>query len=426
MLFHAVYLVCGASATFGVTTAYGGGISADGRILGQNGTASGGDGWGDCIYARLSEASSGGPWNVSCALYDSSWNLYALTEYKSIDPDTSSYAWFQFNFLSRPVIENNVVYRVCVMISNPSGTLGLARTTASGSGFFYKTASSWGGTLTSLTYVDTGEASLYCSYTVNTPPSVSNESPVNGSTGVVLSPVTCVSVSDSESNTVNITWFTNESGSWVNYGNNNSVGDGTYRQTASWADTETTTYYWKVYVDDGLVNTSSWYFFTTLTSFVNSNPVISNNYPVNVSFDGWVLMGVLISINPTLSCMVNDSNGDHMNVTFRTNVSGNWTDIGWHNGTLNATVSNITSVFTSLNRTYWYSVNVTDNHNGWKNNTYCFYIINSSIFGNASGSVILYINGRSYTWLFGPMTLGFFFTPLIFFSIQKRKKARNR
>jgi PKD repeat protein len=101
----------------------------------------------------------------------------------------------------------------------------------------------------------------------NSIPVIISSQPTNGSGGVALFPKTKITVgSGSGNDSLNITWFNNKTGSWVNYGYNASVGNGTYSQTASWANEYSKKYWWKVTVDDGTMNVSHWYCFTTKSS----------------------------------------------------------------------------------------------------------------------------------------------------------------
>jgi len=63
---------------------------------------------------------------------------------------------------------------------------------------------------------------------------------------------------------LDVTWATNTTGSWVNKHSNNSVSP---NSIVSYQFTEfnkfSTTYYWKVFVDDGSYNISRWYYFST-------------------------------------------------------------------------------------------------------------------------------------------------------------------
>lgn len=100
------------------------------------------------------------------------------------------------------------------------------------------------------------EFTLYCSkvelrvtYT-NNPPSSNDPYPPDGNDGVAIAPTLNITVSDDEGDNMNITWLSNSSGSWVAFGWNNSVGNGTYHQTFSNATENGKWWYWKVNVSD--------------------------------------------------------------------------------------------------------------------------------------------------------------------------------
>ena len=82
-------------------------------------------------------------------------------------------------------------------------------------------------------------------------PNISNPHPTSGSTGVSLSPMLNITVSDPDGNNMTISWLSNSSGSWQTFGTNNSVGNGTYHQTFSNATINGQWWYWKVSVYDG-------------------------------------------------------------------------------------------------------------------------------------------------------------------------------
>jgi len=94
----------------------------------------------------------------------------------------------------------------------------------------------------------------------------SNPYPAHNSVNLVP-PVetTNITVVTNEGNTLNLTWQSNHSGSWNDYGANNSVGNGTYNQSTDDIFTELgTNYYWRVTADNGSgTTTSSIYRFTT-------------------------------------------------------------------------------------------------------------------------------------------------------------------
>jgi hypothetical protein len=100
-------------------------------------------------------------------------------------------------------------------------------------------------------------------------PIFSNPSPANGSTGVDITPSLYVTVNDPEGETMNITFRTNATGTWVNIGSNISVGNGTYYQSGSNMNNYSTKYWWSVNCTDGNSWSNDTYYFTT------EDPVIS-------------------------------------------------------------------------------------------------------------------------------------------------------
>jgi PKD repeat protein len=82
--------------------------------------------------------------------------------------------------------------------------------------------------------------------------------------------------------------------------------------------------------------------------------------------------GVSSYTNPTLSIVVTDSTGSRMNITFRTNASGIWSDIGTNTSVENGTYSQTPSSMTIYDHQYWWSVNVTDTNMIWGNVTFTF------------------------------------------------------
>lgn len=76
--------------------------------------------------------------------------------------------------------------------------------------------------------------------------------------------------------------------------------------------------------------------------------------------------------NPIMSIKVNDNKGHKINVTFRTNASGTWEEIGSNNSVGNGTYSQIPSNMHNYNTKYWWSVNTSCSEGVWDNDTYCF------------------------------------------------------
>jgi hypothetical protein len=138
-----------------------------------------------------------------------------------------------------------------------------------------------------------GIFTLYCSkveirvsYVPNNDPAISNPVPADNSTGVIIAPLLNITVSDLDGDSMNITWFSNSSGSWFAFGTNNSVGNGTYHQTMSNASVNGGWWYWKVNVTDGTdsVESSVFSFYTGYESKIKNTG--------STNFSGYLLMQV--------------------------------------------------------------------------------------------------------------------------------------
>jgi hypothetical protein len=138
-----------------------------------------------------------------------------------------------------------------------------------------------------------GFFTLYCSkveirvtYIPNSNPVVGNPYPADDSTGISIAPVLNITVSDSDGNSMNITWLSNSSGSWQVFGTNNSIGNGTYHQTMSNASVNGQWWYWKVNVTDGINYTES----SVYKFYTGNQSKIKNTGSTNIS--GYLLMQV--------------------------------------------------------------------------------------------------------------------------------------
>jgi hypothetical protein len=129
---------------------------------------------------------------------------------------------------------------------------------------------------------------------------ISNPYPADGSTGISISPVLNITVSDPDGDSMNITWLSNSSGSWQVFGTNNSVGNGTYHQTMANASVNGMWWYWKVNVTDGTasVESSVYKFYTGYES------EIENTGSTNIS--GYLLIQVQY-YNSSSECWVVDN-----------------------------------------------------------------------------------------------------------------------
>ena len=118
-------------------------------------------------------------------------------------------------------------------------------------------------------------ADAICYYNpLGIPPTITliNPSP-NGTTGVSLQPNCQIQADDANDDTLTVYWYENTTGSWILRNTNNSVSAGSI---ISYSFTEfsnySTTYWWKVAVNDSSWNTSDIFYFTTesLDTYVNT------------------------------------------------------------------------------------------------------------------------------------------------------------
>jgi len=108
-------------------------------------------------------------------------------------------------------------------------------------------------------------------------------------------------------------------------------------------------------------DTDNFYMIGYETSY--HSPIISNELPSGGSSDQ--------PLNPRLTIQVLDNDGDDIDITFRTNASNNWQDIGSNNSVKDGTYSQVPDMMGSYGEMYYWSVNCTDG-TYWTNETYSF------------------------------------------------------
>jgi hypothetical protein len=125
-------------------------------------------------------------------------------------------------------------------------------------------------------------------------PTQSSPSPANNSVGQILTPTLSITVDDSNSlELLNVTWSSNSSGSWVDFGLNNSIdisgGAETVYQTNSNFSERNTTYYWRINVSDGNNTNIKTYNFETMGDvdppYNGSSEYDVINQAVNLTWD---------------------------------------------------------------------------------------------------------------------------------------------
>jgi len=98
----------------------------------------------------------------------------------------------------------------------------------------------------------------------NAAPTYAPGEPSGGATDIELQPKVRLVISDTDGDTMNVTWTSNYSGAEVIYQTNHTMSNGNVFWDFTGADTYSTKYYWKPYVDDGKDNESGYtYNFTT-------------------------------------------------------------------------------------------------------------------------------------------------------------------
>jgi len=196
-------------------------------------------------------------------------------------------------------------------------------------------------------------------YTINIIPEVYNETPENASANQIINPLLSITISDLDNDPMNITFWTNATGTWNIIGYNYSSSNGAYQQNTSCFNNYLTLYWWSANCTDGQVWDNKTYRFTTKA---NQEPVVSDESPLNA----YTVVSQSIS---ALTITIIDPEEGSLNWTIET--SPNIGNISWHNdisGTKTCSVSGLQYLTTY----YWY-VNITDNGSRiWVNKTYWF------------------------------------------------------
>jgi len=125
-------------------------------------------------------------------------------------------------------------------------------------------------------------------------PTQTNPYPTNNSENIGLIPTLNITVDDSDSlDLLNVTWSSNSSGSWINFGTNNSInisgGAETIHQTNNNFSETNRTYYWNVSVTDGNFTDTETYNFQTITRYIDppyngSSSYDTTNFKVNLTW----------------------------------------------------------------------------------------------------------------------------------------------
>jgi hypothetical protein len=229
----------------------------------------------------------------------------------------------------------------------------------------------------------------------------SNPSPSNGATLIYKHPILGITVVESLGHTMAVTFRSNSTGSWSDLGSNVSVNDGTYRQHFYNAVIYLHKYWWSVNATDTTVYhvwSNATYSFTTRPDFP---PQITVTSPVNDTINGASISGFYIS-QPPITIVLNDPEGDRMNVSIKTNQTGSYVKFAGHSNVNNGTYTNSSLYFTVTNTTWYVSFNLTDNHSNWHNFSVHFYLLPCPLIqiNNLTSNVM-----HGYTEIYDP-TIG--------------------
>jgi len=225
------------------------------------------DGVAKTIHAYLYSSAN---INVKCALYDyDTLAFIETTEEKVINQD---WGWVSFTLDEDVDVYDDTEYMVvCFGSGENVGRIGY--TVEGDDKWFaqdYQTYPTWSNPYTKNAENTNWEYLLYCTYIVNAAPDgVSGECPTNGSIGISLNPTLYGIVTDPNGDSMDVTWWSNSSGSWVQFASNTSVANNTnISQPTSNFSSYNTKYWWSMNVSDGEGGwCNSTFHFTTLSVY---------------------------------------------------------------------------------------------------------------------------------------------------------------
>ncbi|MCJ7570893.1 MAG: hypothetical protein MUO82_03320, partial [Candidatus Thermoplasmatota archaeon] len=217
--------------------------------------------------------------DISCAIYRvDNGTLVNYTEQKTIG---IYQGWVTFNFTGEPSLVAGTKYYLVAWGDGGHTRYNIDASYhirgANETSYAYPSFPNNISTIPGIKTWDNHVLSIYCRYTESGPlkPVNSNPYPANKSTNIPLTPaVLYINVNDAGGHLMNITFRTNESGTWWNADTNSSVGNGTYYcLNTSWIDSYSTKYWWSVNTNDG---DGGWdndtYYFTTRASYKPDAP----------------------------------------------------------------------------------------------------------------------------------------------------------
>lgn len=254
--------------TFGYETGANPAMNIEDEIRASYATTGSEGGYLHTISAYV-QKSNGANINAMCALYeydgvDDAGNIVGITRSTTITGN----GWFDFDVATPFWIDGSTTYYLAIMGDTDGGavTLKVAHVRGQNS---VSVARDY-----TLGFPDPmiGEGqdtdkrySIYGTYSLV--PTMTNENPTNQTTNNSVNPSLQITVDDGDDDSLDVTFESNSSGSWVEFASNNSVDTSSgavtlYQTNANFSDYGTT-YYWSVECDDGTSTNKSYYEFTT-------------------------------------------------------------------------------------------------------------------------------------------------------------------
>ena len=183
----------------------------------------------------------------------------------------------------------------------------------------------------------------------NNPPTGECKTPINESSNVdPCSGVTCqVYANDTDGDSLDVTWATNVSGSWTNVYTNSSISaDTTPSYTFTDFNDYNTTYYWRVYINDGTDNVSSDIFHFT-TEKIDTNVDTISPYSQTSS-------PLTINASTSNNCLSNvtlyyrySSDNSSWNIFSLDNTSWQWAERTYDGGGMVSDIDNPNNILTN-------------------------------------------------------------------------------
>jgi len=237
------------------------------------------DGTVDNISAHFDQVD--GTFDYQCALYEfvdygTNWAGALINTTNVVEvANTEDNTWqvFPFNVSEKPSIVSGTKYYIMIRPCGYTTSINKLDTSnnVEGYAFYYQDTEgddppTFDDPYTSESGSTSAYYCLYASYSTdsNTAPTITGENPSNESTDEELTPTCNATVTDADGDAMTVTFASNYSSSWVNYQTTTSCSNGSYSWEHVGATTGDTTYYWRVYCDDGTSNISKTYHFTTL------------------------------------------------------------------------------------------------------------------------------------------------------------------